>query len=61
MKKVCINSADIEDNDQFEDLEDLLFHVLGESLLLDNVERYFGTDAMMQCYESIARDYDIIP
>lgn len=45
--------------ERVEQLHDMLEHELGQTILLDEIEKWFGSKKMRECYEAIARNWDI--
>lgn len=45
--------------ERVEQLHDMLEHELGQTILLDEIEKWFGSKEMRLCYEAIARNWDI--
>lgn len=45
--------------ERVEQLHDRLEHELGQTILLDEIEKWFGSREMRECYEAIARNWDI--
>ena len=42
-----------------DELRDMLAENMTPTTLLDEIEYWFGTDAMIECYKNIAKQWDI--
>ena len=46
--------------DKMLELRDMLIHALGSDVLIEHIEDFFGTSEMIECYEDIAKTWDVI-